>query len=81
MNSVLIGRLADGRLVELFIRGREIILSSTSGDKRGDIACLHSAVNDSFSKYRYSRLARTLAQSFLAEFPPHEEVTVFFLLN
>ncbi|VDD80029.1 unnamed protein product [Mesocestoides corti] len=71
MNCVLIGRV-DSSLVELYTKA---VMRRSEGSPSHIGACLHSEVAQLLSNYSYSRLARTIAQSFLSEFPPFVEVS------
>ncbi|VDM31550.1 unnamed protein product [Hydatigera taeniaeformis] len=72
MNSLLLGRVCTN-LLALSHRASTGILRD---GRRRDFAsaCLHTEVAQILFSYRYSRLARTLVQVFLGQFPPSNEV-------
>ncbi|VDK37735.1 unnamed protein product [Taenia asiatica] len=72
MNSLLLGRVCTN-LLALSHRASTAILRD--GRRRNFAsACLHAEVAQILFSYRYSRLARTLVQTFLGQFPPSNEV-------
>ncbi|KAL5103379.1 hypothetical protein TcWFU_004901 [Taenia crassiceps] len=72
MNSLLLGRVCTN-LLALSRRASTGILRD---GRRRDFAsaCLHAEVAQILFSYRYSRLARTLVQAFLGQFPPSNEL-------
>lgn len=86
MNGLLSGRVL-GNMLTLTRRAVAftIISSEENSEKEQEerrcnfsSACLHAEVARILFNYHYSRPARTLVQLFLGQFPPADEVRLFF---
>lgn len=79
MSNLLLGRVCTN-LLALSHRASTGILRD---GRRRDFAsaCLHAEVAQILFSYRYSRLARTLVQAFLGQFPPSNEVCSYPYLS
>ncbi|CUT99596.1 rapamycin insensitive companion of mTOR [Echinococcus multilocularis] len=72
MNSLFLGRVCSNLLV-LSHRAYTDILRGRR-HRNFASACLHAEVSQILFNYHYSRLARTLVQTFLGQFPPFTEL-------